>query len=115
MRIATFRGLFDDSLVLLNAAVPKITFTSALGPPIEIDTPFAPAGATSPSGGHFLPLLKPKLTVYTAADPYVLAPWGDPGDVSWWPWIKAGAVLVAGLAAYGAYKLVRDGLKTRKP
>jgi hypothetical protein len=60
-------------------------------------------------------MLKPKLTVYTAADPYVLAPWGDPGDVSWWPWIKAGAVLVAGLAAYGAYKLVRDGLKTRKP
>jgi hypothetical protein len=125
MRIAMFRGygrknygdFLTGGLSVLDAAVPKLSLTSALGPPIVIDHPFAPppegapagtqTGATSPSGGNFLPLLQPKFTVYTPADAITIAPWGDPGEETLWPFIKLGLVALGVLAVYGGYKLAR--------
>lgn len=117
MRIAMFRGYKrygDMSSDLLDQAVPRLTLTSALLPAIQIEHPFATApggppgsGASSPSGGHFLPLLQPKLTVETALAPVQIAPWGDPGETTYWPVIKGSGVALAALAAYGLYRLLR--------
>lgn len=101
MRIATFRGYAP-----LDAIAPKLTLYTAIGPPIEIDHPFADGAASAQPHGAMLALVRPKLVVQTPFDPVTVAPWGDPEESWAWPALEAGAVLVGALALYGAWRLL---------
>jgi hypothetical protein len=106
---------FTDDLLsagqgLASAFVQKVAIDSQLLPQIVIDDPFGPAPAAEANDSPgFMKILKPRVTVYTAKGPYVVAPWGDPGENTYWPLIQAGAALTGALAAYGLIKLLRGG------
>jgi hypothetical protein len=99
---------------LASKFVQKVTVTSALLPDITIDDPL---GATTPTATSpdiapsfdFLALLKPKITIYTSQGPHTVAPWGDPGENTYWPLIVSSLALGSVLELYGTYKLFRGG------
>ncbi len=87
--------LGDFSSDLLSLATPalaksvtRMTVETAVTPTIVVDDPFAP-GPPSP----LLQLLKPKVTLTTAAGPLVIAPYGTPSPRGWL-WALAGAALL---------------------
>lgn len=93
---------------LLAQNVSKIVVDSRLLPQIVVDDPFgaAPAGA-APS--WILGQVRPRITVYTAQGPIVVAPYGDPGETTYWPLVAAGLALGGVLSLYGLVKLLRGG------
>jgi hypothetical protein len=115
--VAALVGTIASGNVGLNALVQRITIDSQLTPTISFDQPFA-AGAAAPGtsatpsagGGGFmswlLALLKPQVTIQTAAGPAIFAPDGPP-TTSYVPVVAAGAAGVLGLGVLGLIGLIR--------
>ncbi len=93
---------------LLESLIKSVKVTSAWGPDIVIDRPFAPA---APGGSSVVRALKPRIEIEVqGADPLVMQPYGKPPPTKW-PWLVGGAgvtVAVLGtLAVFGALSLRR--------
>lgn len=75
--------------------IQGVTFRSTITPNYTYD-PWAQGGAAAPSSG-FDPLafLKPTFDIQTPAGPVTIAPYGDPGDANYLPYIAVGALAAA--------------------
>jgi hypothetical protein len=94
-----------DLSTLLGQTVTGIRVDTAYFPPIQIvGQDLESTISTGPAGEPVFnagAILRPKLTVdLVAGDPIVYAPYGDPGEGTWFPLIAGGALLF-----FIAYKL----------
>ena len=84
-----------DPIPMARELIKRVEVTTAYGPSIELDDPFAP-GPPNP----YLEKLQPQVKLFTpAGKPIVIAPYGTPPTTRW-PMVKAaavGGVIVGGL------------------
>ncbi len=79
-----------------QSMIQGVTFRSTITPAYTYD-PWAQASGAAPARGGFDPLsfLKPTFDVQTPAGPITIAPYGDPGDTNYLPFLAVGALATA--------------------
>ena len=97
--VAAFAG-FDGALDVLNSVVKEARINTAWGPPIVIDSPFAPTPTGTRGAGAWM---QPEIMLVLRegyGSPQSFAPYGKPGP-SKWPIIVAGLSLLAAFTIFG--------------
>jgi len=87
--------------------VRRVTVESSVTPRIELDRPLAELGPADPAAFEWGSLFRPSVKIELAAgQSFTFEPYGPPG-AGLGAAMGVGALVVLGLAAFGAYKLAR--------
>lgn len=101
-------GAQAQASAALVDSIQRIEIRSRVAPPIVIEYPLRPNPAPSSAPSLIGRLVQPEVQIRTAlrSQPYVVAPYGSPqGDI--FATVAAGTAVVALLAVYGLWRLVR--------